>query len=379
MTAPLTVRKGYSNNPDTLAALDEVANRIAGNDTAGIILFASSKLDLALLGPAMAERFDAPILACTTAGELSPLGYPDHSISAVALGGAGMILEPHNIPDARSFSITDASDIGEEVRQTLDRLNKNGGDEWKAFGALLIDGLSVAEESVAAHLGGAMEGIPFVGGSAGDDLGFAETFVYHDGRFRSGGAVFGAFFTTHPFVPFKTQHFVPVEEDKLVITEADPENRIVREINGLPAAEEYARFVGLAIDKLEPMTFSKYPVMLKIGGDYYVRSIQKVNDDGSLTFYCAIDEGLVLTMAKGVDLIENLQQTFDTIKRTIPEPQLVIGCECILRRLEIFEKGVQNEAAAIMNAHNVVGFHTYGEQYNGVHVNQTFTGVALGA
>ncbi|MBF0171278.1 MAG: FIST C-terminal domain-containing protein, partial [Nitrospinae bacterium] len=138
------------------------------------------------------------------------------------------------------------------------------------------------------------------------------------------------------------------------------------------------RFVGLEIDRLEPMTFSTHPVMLRIGGDYYVRSIQKVNADGSLTFYCAIDEGLVLTMARGVDLLENLAQTFETVKRTIPQPKLVIGCECILRRLEILEKGMQNEAAALMNAHNVVGFHTYGEQYNGVHVNQTFTGVALG-
>jgi hypothetical protein len=27
----------------------------------------------------------------------------------------------------------------------------------------------------------------------------------------------------------------------------------------------------------------------------------------------------------------------------------------------------------------VVGFSTYGEQYNGIHVNQTFTGVAIGS
>jgi hypothetical protein len=27
---------------------------------------------------------------------------------------------------------------------------------------------------------------------------------------------------------------------------------------------------------------------------------------------------------------------------------------------------------------NVVGFSTYGEQFVGVHVNQTFTGVAIG-
>jgi hypothetical protein len=27
--------------------------------------------------------------------------------------------------------------------------------------------------------------------------------------------------------------------------------------------------------------------------------------------------------------------------------------------------------------HDVIGFNTYGEQFNSVHVNQTFTGVAI--
>jgi hypothetical protein len=33
----------------------------------------------------------------------------------------------------------------------------------------------------------------------------------------------------------------------------------------------------------------------------------------------------------------------------------------------------------LLQANKVIGFATYGEQYNGMHVNQTFTGVALGA
>jgi hypothetical protein len=28
--------------------------------------------------------------------------------------------------------------------------------------------------------------------------------------------------------------------------------------------------------------------------------------------------------------------------------------------------------------YNVAGFHTYGEQFNAMHLNQTFTGVAIG-
>ena len=44
--------------------------------------------------------------------------------------------------------------------------------------------------------------------------------------------------------------------------------------------------------------------MVRLGGAEYVRSIQKANPDGSLSFYCAIDEGLVLTLSEGRDLLQ---------------------------------------------------------------------------
>jgi hypothetical protein len=109
-----------------------------------------------------------------------------------------------------------------------------------------------------------------------------------------------------------------------------------------------------------------------------VRSIQKVNPDGSLTFFCAIDEGLVLTVARGVDMIESLDAAFRDVRARIGVPQLVLGCDCILRRLELEQRSIKESAGKIMADNNVVGFATYGEQFNAMHVNQTFTGVAIG-
>ena len=45
---------------------------------------------------------------------------------------------------------------------------------------------------------------------------------------------------------------------------------------------------------LNSVPFADSPFVVKIDGANYVRSIQKVNPDGSLTFFCAIEEGLVL-------------------------------------------------------------------------------------
>ena len=58
-------------------------------------------------------------------------------------------------------------------------------------------------------------------------------------------------------------------------------------------------------------------------------------------------------------------------------PETIIACDCILRRLEVEQVQGLREMSRILAGNNVVGFSTYGEQFNSVHVNQTFTGVAI--
>lgn len=242
----------------------------------------------------------------------------------------------------------------------------------------MIDGLSCREEAVVSALSQRLGGIQLFGGSAGDGESFRSSYVYHGETFRSDRAVFTLVQSRYPFTVFKTQHFVESNQ-RMVVTEADPARRIVTEINGLPAGREYARMVGLEVSKLTPMIFATFPVVVRIGGDYYVRSIQKVNEDESLTFFCAIDEGIVLTVAKGVDVIEDLEALFAEVRAAIGEPMLVLGCDCMLRRLEIEQSGSKDIVSRILQDNSVIGFNTYGEQYNAMHINQTFTGVAIGA
>jgi hypothetical protein len=183
--------------------------------------------------------------------------------------------------------------------------------------------------------------------------------------------------TPLPFRIFMTQHFIAGDE-RLVVTAADASRRTVFEINGRPAADEYARALGLTVDELSPAIFSSNPVVILINGTNYVRSIQQVDTDGSLIFYCAIDEGLVLRVAQGGDMLANLKQAFANIRQEIGEPQLTLGCDCILRNLEITENALEDPVGTLLHENNTVGFNTYGEQYGGVHVNQTFTGISIG-
>ena len=173
---------------------------------------------------------------------------------------------------------------------------------------------------------------------------------------------------------FKTQHFVSTDE-RLVVTEADPAKRIVKEINGLPAAEEYARLVGVDVQELNSMRFAASPVVVMIDGTDYVRSIQKANADGSLTFFCAIEEGLVLRVAHGVDLVNNLEQTFDDIRAQISDHPNSFSAAIVSCGIWKFPKtGLKDRVGEIFRRNNTVGFNSYGEQFHGVHVNQTLTG-----
>jgi hypothetical protein len=80
-----------------------------------------------------------------------------------------------------------------------------------------------------------------------------------------------------------------------------------------------------------------------------------------------------------VGLVNNLAQTFAKIREEIGPPQLVIGCDCILRNLEITQNGLKEGVDKLFRENAAIGFNSYGEQFHGVHVNQTLTGIAIGS
>jgi hypothetical protein len=163
----------------------------------------------------------------------------------------------------------------------------------------------------------------------------------------------------------------------MVVTAADSDRR-VGELNAEPAAREYARVIGLPKEALNPLVFAAHPLVVRVGGEYHVRSIQKANDDDSLSFLCAIDEGIVLTAAESGDIVKDLENQFAEIRGSLSNIQVVIGFDCILRRLEMERKEVKSAISEILLGNKVIGFSTYGEQYHSMHVNQTFTAVAIG-
>lgn len=343
-----------------------------------VILFASSTFDPERLASALQRHFGrTTVIGCTTAGEIGPGGYLHGSLSGVSFHRDDLTFEVAILENLHDFQFREGQCFAHDLRAALRQRVKNLVSEH-AFAFMLIDGLCRREEIVTRAFHDGLDGIALVGGSAADDLAFNETRVLCGGRFVSDAALLLVATTRFPLAAFKTQHFVGSEE-RLVVTGAIPEKRIVTELNGRPAVGEYADAVGIEIKRLDAMIFAAHPMVVRVGDTDFVRAVQTMNPDGSLTFYCAIDEGIVFKVAHGVDMVDNLAATLDGIARRIGPPALILGCDCILRNLEAKQRAVTERIGILLAHSNVVGFSTYGEQFCGLHINQTFTGVAFGS
>ncbi|WJI41008.1 MULTISPECIES: FIST signal transduction protein [Mesorhizobium] len=355
-----------------------VATEAAAIDAGFALLFFSQSLvEADALSQALLTH--APGLhhaGCSTAGEITPQGLEDGHVLAMLLPSAAFTAVSTMVDDLSSSGMDRITGEVEALRRNL--RGRVGGEHTRnTFALCFIDGLSYAEEAVSSAIHWGLDDIPLLGGSAGDDLKFETTRLISNGRVTSDSAIIVLIATEIPFHVFKTDNFVPTDE-KLVVTASDADHRIVREFNATNAADEYAASVGILPQTLTPLSFASHPVVVKVGGEYYCRSIQRMHADGSLSFFCAIDDGVVLSIAQPKDMVESTRAALREVEERLGGIDLILGFDCVLRRLDARNRQVFRDISELYRINNVVGFGTYGEQYRSMHLNQTFTGIAFG-
>ncbi|WP_374368464.1 FIST N-terminal domain-containing protein [Dongia sp.] len=368
------------SSPETGTVRDvvlSVLEAIASDESALVLLFCSPQFHIAEIAAAVAEYgCAAPVVGCTTAGEITPLGYRHGTITGLSLPKTHFSLSLQLFEQLAQFDLAD----GFSAARTL--LTQHEAAEFHAampnsFAILLNDGLSMREEAIASAFGNALGHVPLVGGSAGISAVKNEPNMLLGGQVLTNSAILMLISTDLDFRVFQTQHFEALSQ-KLVITRADPSRRIVMQINAEPAAQEYARLLGLTRADLTAQVFALHPLVVRAGGRFYARSIQKVNDDDSLQFFCAIDEGIVLSIARSGDLVADLEAVFEKLRKDLGSVQATIGFDCILRYIEMEQGDMLADVSHLHDLNNVIGFNTYGEQFGTMHMSQTFTGIAFG-
>lgn len=369
----------WSETADTTTLCQQIAAESLENPySLAIIWYSSTRHESTDIVSGMSEMAPGLLFSgCSTCGEVTPEGMQDHGFIATML--------PRRWFDAHITVLEDVVNLGMEAvaRRTADArhqfLARLDEPDTKSgmFALNLIDGLSRSEETVTLAIDRGLSGIPLIGGSAGDDGRFTKTWQITNGRVLSGSAVLSLIQCRLPCQIFTNNNFVPTEH-KLVVTEADPNSRRVSEFNAEPAAQAYAAAIDMDPKDLDASCFASYSVVVRFGGRYYCRSIQQLNDDQSLTFFCAIDTGLVLTVARSEGMVASSRSAIEDIEAQIGEIDLMFGFDCIYRKLDAQHRQTTHRIAALYQEKNFIGFNAYGEQFNSMHINQTLTGVAIG-
>lgn len=364
----MKVKTAFSTKKDISAIISDLKAQIGDFDARLIQYYASSGIDPNQISEQISNEFkNVPTIGCTTSGELISGKVLDNSVVVMALGSE--IIEDCKIEVLENIKSDDLA-----VNKAFDSLKSYYGEDLsslnpeKYVGIVLIDGLSGKEEKINERIGD-LTNITFIGGSAGDDLNFKQTYVYANGKSYTNASVMCLIKSATKFDFLKTQSFSTTNK-KVVVTKADEEARKVIEFNGKPAVEEYISKVGVDKENIDS-AFFKNPVGLVFGEDFFVRSPQKTDGD-NIVFYCSIKEGMELDILESQNIIENTKKDLQQKIEELGEISAIINFNCILRTLELKDKNQTEQYGMLFKDIPTVGLSTYGESYIG-HINQTAT------
>lgn len=369
---PHCVAVSMSRDMDEQAAARNAALKVDRAETCFVLAFVPGHLDGDIIAKTLEEALGGvPVFGCSTAGQITTEGYETDALLLLAFPKAhfrcaSVLLEPLK-PLSTTYIATQVQRYEQNFRHTAG---------WHRIGLIFSDGLSKQEDILVSTLEAVLGDLPLFGGSAGDGLRFEHTYVLHHGQIHDNAAVLLLLETDLPFQGVGFDHFLPAGS-QLIITNADPEERKVFEINGAPAAQEYARLVGCSVADLSPQIFAENPMLIEYKNNHYVRAIADADEDGALSFLAAIDDGLIMTLGQGQEIIQTLQTGLDIHDKNGRSPDFILGFDCVLRKLEIEHKQLGRAVSDVLGNARVFGFNTYGEQHCGLHMNQTLVGVAF--
>ena len=353
--------------PDLVA---QILSRMAPLDPALVLLFGSPAKGMAQVGAELRHALGAGcrVVGCASAGEIGPQGYCNESVVALGLPSASFRVGICVLRDQAQIPVSD-------WMATLRRFHADFAPDPRrsGFGILLADALARQEDVLVATLDAAMPGLPVVGGSAAEGIEFLPTCQMVDGRAQVGAALFLMVETDLAVAEVSFAHFHPTDR-RAVVTAADAHNRVIWELNAEPAAQEYARLTGIPLEQLTATEFARHPLLLRTGRRHHVRAIRAMTPDGGLQLLSGIEAGNILTLGRAIDMTRGFADAMDALQRA---PLMVLGFDCILRRLALERAGMTAQMSALLARYRVAGFNTFGEQCSGMHVNQTFVGMAL--
>lgn len=375
----MTVQDGSSANTNAGIAIGEACHAWHKDFSPDILfVFHSIRQNANEVAATLAERFpNSLIVGATTAGEWFNSAHQNGTLILLGISMPDIRWSVALAENLDQFADKDADRICNDLLNQLD-IHFTELNPKRHFCLSFFDGLSKCEENVISMISTRLANTPLLGGSAGDDLKFESTYVLNAGKAYKNAAVFVLAESQLPFKVIKHQHFI-TGDTETIITKANIAERTVYNLDGIPAAKRYAQLLGIEVADLDVHVFSRHPLIYQHQHECYVRSIGHLSEDNSLTFHCAIEEGMILNLCSHQDMTQRFQQALKDITQAGNRIKLTLMFNCTLRCIEAESTDIIQQQASEIGAisDHVIGFDTYGEQWNGLHINQTLVALAL--
>ena len=365
---PRWVAVGRSTDADAATAGAQAAEAaLDGADPKLVIVFCSDSYDLPVLAEAITARAGAaPVIGCTTAGELSVDGPQEGGVVAIGLGGEGFSV---------ATAATSVSDAGGLRQAGAAAAACAGAVEQRPHRVLLLlsDGLVGDQREVVRGAHDVVgSGVPLVGGCAGDGLKMQRTFQLHGGEALTGAVVAAAVASDAPLGIGVRHGWRRVGEPMLVTRSA--QNR-VEEIDDRPALDVYLERLGAPDEvRTDQDAFTSFALTHPLGlnrtrGEDQVRFVAGADfEQGSLTCIAEVPQGALAWPMEG-DANSVLDATDAACADALDSlggrrPVGLVAFDCIARGIVLDQGQLRDEVDRINRGAGgapIGGFYSYGE------------------
>jgi hypothetical protein len=358
---------GTSNDSNPKKAGAEACNQALQkvSDPELVVVFSSVKHDQREMINGVKEiSKDTPLVGCSTAGEITTEGPTEGNVAVMAIKSESI-----------NFTVGKGGDLKSGAREAGAELAKNIMGKSKEKINCLIMFSDVLNGNGAEVVRGIQDmlGKDFliIGGAAGDDFLFKQTYEYHNDDILSSSIV-GVGLSGDYGVGVGVRHGWITIGAPMKVTKSD--GAVLKELDGKPAVSIYEDYFGKKADELREEPLARmaitYPLGMSIEGsnELLIRDPIIVDDEGAITCAAEIPEGSEVRLMIG-SKEEAIGAAEEAAKQALSElkgktPKAAIVFDCIARR-KLFGRYAKDEIDAIQNVLGkdipLVGFYTYGE------------------
>jgi hypothetical protein len=378
---------GRSSDADSaVAGAQAAAAALCGREAKLVVVFSSVAHDVRAVVDSVNEvSGHAPLIGCSSHGEIGVDGPRDDSVVVAALGGPGF-----------SIATAAATDVAGRQREAGAQIATSASAvEERPHSVLLLltDGLIPDQEEILRGVYGVVgASVPLAGGAAADRWTMNQTWQFHGDQVLS-GAVVGALIASDAPLGVGIGHGWRKVGEPMIVTSAA--NGVVYTLDDRPALDVYlGRFN--APDRLgsDRRTLSEFALARPIGiqrrSGEEVRNLSTGIDAEQRSFRPGgdIHEGGLVWAMEGDD--DSILQAVDLACASATdalggrEPIGLLTFSCAATRAVVGDEGIRREGARLTDRARGVpfgGFYTYGEiartrGIDGFH-NQTLVVLAI--